>query len=144
MAVCERDKREIRAIRRNEETRRLWRAINRSKGKPYCLGISKIDIKIDEEWTTVTDRATVEAAIIANNSKRFSLTNHTPLMSPHAVSTIGYLAEKSTAQGILQSNFNADPNFDDFTNTFLSYISTNSSLPPIIGEVTQDDYTYCW
>ena len=63
-AESEKSKREIRCIRRHEETRRSWRAINRSQGKSRNNGISAVQIKDGDEWHTVSKRDEVEPAII--------------------------------------------------------------------------------
>ena len=47
-AESEKSKREIRTIRRHEETRRSWRAINRSQGKSRSKGIAAVQIKDSE------------------------------------------------------------------------------------------------
>ena len=87
---------------KNLETRRIWRAINCSQGKTYGQGISKVEVNVDGEWTTVTDRKEVEPAIMTNNSKRFNLTLPTPMMSEHAVNKIGYLAENKYASDVIK------------------------------------------
>ena len=47
-AESEKSKREIRTIRRHEETRRSWRSINRSQGKSRSKGIVGVQIKYGE------------------------------------------------------------------------------------------------
>ena len=136
--------REIRNIRRNEETRNSWRAINRSKGKSFSKGISQVEMEVDGEWKTVTERNQVEPAIMANNSKRFNLTLTTPLMSRHSVNKFGYLAETADAHKLLNGQHTHDPNLDEFTNKFLSFISRHSSGDRLSGEVTRDQFVYCW
>ena len=109
LAQGQKAKKEILNIRRHEETRRMWRAINRSQGKAYDQGISKVDINVDGEWKTVTDRKEIEPTIMTNNSKRFNLTLPTQMMSKRAVKKIGYLAEKKYAFDILEDKHVYDP-----------------------------------
>ena len=49
ISPSQKTKKDIFYIRRHEETRRIWRAINRSQGKSYVQGISKVDINVDGE-----------------------------------------------------------------------------------------------
>ena len=144
LAPNQKAKKEISKIKRHEETRRIWRAINRSQGKSYGQGISKVSIKVDGEWTTVTDRNKVEPAIMTNNSKRFNLTLPTPMMSKHAVKKIGYLAEKKYASEVLEGKHVYDPRLDGFTNKFLTFIGKHPSLSPFKGDVMREDFIHCW
>ena len=77
-AIGEKSKKEIRCIRKHEETRRSWRAINRSQGKSRSNGISAVQVKNGEGWETLEAKEDVEPAIMNNNSARFSLTEKTP------------------------------------------------------------------
>ena len=140
LAPSQKTKKEISNIRRHEETRRIWRAINRSQGKSHGQGISKVDIKVDGEWTTVTDCKKVEPAIMTNNSKRFNLTLPTPMMSKNAVKKIGYLAEKKYASEVLEGKHVYDPRLDAFTNKFLTFIGKHPSLSPFKGDVMRNNH----
>ena len=101
-AESEQAKKAIRCIRRHEETRRSWRAIGRSHGKAHSKGISSVQIQDNKGWKDVSDRSTVESAIMDNNSARFNLTKSTPLMAPDMVEKLGYMAEKQLGKDILQ------------------------------------------
>ena len=70
-----------------------------------------------------------------SNSKRFNLTLPTPMMSKHAVKKIGYLAEKEYASDIFDGKHVYDPKWDEFTNTFLTFISKHPSLSPFRGDI---------
>lgn len=72
--MSEKSKREIRCIWRHEETRRSWRAINRSQEKSKSNGIAAVQVKNGNDWSTVKDQDEVEHAIMQNNYARFSLT----------------------------------------------------------------------
>lgn len=84
-AESEKSKREIRCIRRYEETSRSWRAIHRSQRKSKSNGIDAVHMTSGDEWNTIKDRDEVEAeaVIMNNNFVKFSLTKKTPLMSKH-------------------------------------------------------------
>ena len=80
LKTTEKAKREIEAIIRHEETRRAWRTINKGRGKVQMSGVSKVKIKQNEDYITITEQDEVEDAIMHNNSKRFHLAASTPLM----------------------------------------------------------------
>ncbi len=131
-------------IRRHEETRRVWRAIARNQGKVRNNGISSVQVNNDGEWETITDRDEVESAIMDNNSKRFNLTSSTPLMSEYMSNKLGYLAEKDLGESIMKGDFTNNPNLDEFTNTFLDFISKRKQLSTIANNVRKEDFIYYW
>ena len=90
----------------------------------------------DGEWTAISARDAVEPSIMNNCSKRFNLTLPTPMMSAYAVEKIGYLAEKDGAKEILNGTYVNNPKLDNFTNTFLAYVSAHPSSPTFDGGVT--------
>ena len=60
--------REIRLIMRHEDTCRAWRIVNSSRGKKRLKGVSAVEIRNNDEYVTVEDKAGVEDAIMQNNS----------------------------------------------------------------------------
>ena len=57
-------------IRLYEETRSLWRAIDKNHGKVRNNGISSVQVYMNKIWEAITDREDVEEAIMDTNSKR--------------------------------------------------------------------------
>ena len=139
-AESEKSKREIRCIRRHEETRRSWRAINRSQGKLRSNGIAAVKIKDGDEWNTVTEREDVEPAIMKNNSARFSLTEKTPLMSKHMSTKLGFLAETEYASDIMKGKFKPDPEIDEYPNKFLTFIGKRRKLTTFSADILREDF----
>ena len=109
-AISDKSKREIRCIRRHEETRRSWRSINRSKGKTRSKGISSVQVKNGNDWEILNTKEDVEPTIMDENSSRFSLTENTLLMSKYMSKRLGYLANTNYASSILKGEFTPDPN----------------------------------
>ena len=143
-AKSEKAKRAIRMIRRHEETRRSWRCIHHSQGKKRCQGVSAVQLREEEELITISDQNAVERAIAKNNSKRFHLTSTTPLMSEYMQKRLGFLATKEVAHAIRNNTFVHDPNLDEYTNKFLSFITTRPQLPPISPSVLVTDFKKYW
>ena len=65
-------------------------------------------------------------------------------MSEYLRDKLGYLVEHEVSQTILNNSFIPDPLLDEYTNTFLSFISTQSQLPPISADVLRDDFIAYW
>ena len=63
-ATSEKSKKEIRCIRKHEETQRSWRSINQSKGKSRCKGISPVQDKNGNNWDTLDAKEDMEPAIM--------------------------------------------------------------------------------
>ena len=42
---------------------------------------------------------------------------------------LGYLAQKEVAKSILNNTYTPDPNLDEYTNTFISFIGAREQLP---------------
>ena len=137
-------RREYARILRTEESRRCWRAINTSRGKKPQNGISAVDVNINGTWTRITKQDEVENAIMKNNSARFNLTVETPLMQPSVTANLGYLADSSLAQEILDGKYEPNEDLDPYTNTFLSYIGTRQALPTLPAAITADDFKSYW
>ena len=137
-------KRAISSIRRHEELRRSWRCIHHNHGKSRCKGVSSIQVQEDDELITLSDQAAVEQAIATNNSKRFHLASSTPLMSQYMSNCLGYLATKEVAHAIQTNAFTPDPQLDTYTNDFLSFVSSRSSLPQISASIHAHDFISYW
>ena len=131
-------------ILRHEESRWSWRSIKYSHGKTRSKGISEVEVLNDGELKTISDRKPEEGAIMANNSERFNLTKSTPLMSKYMRQKLGCLTQNKLVQSILNSSFVLDLLLDEYTNKFLSFISSRSQLPTISAAVLRDDFiAYC-
>ena len=137
-------KRAIRMIMKHEETRRAWRLINKGRGKEQLNGVSAVQVKVNETWTTLTSRHDVEEAIMKNNSKRFHLASTTPLMQPLAVQVIGYLGNTPLADSIVQGTFNPSPDLDTYTQKFLNIIGKRPTLPSISSNISNHDFQRYW
>ena len=144
MAKSEKARSAIRMIRRHEEARRSWRSIHHSYGKMRCQSISSVQILEDDDLITISDQEAVEQAIATNNSKRFHLTSSTPLMSKYMQEKMGFLATKEIAHAIRNKAFVPDPHLDVYTNSFLSFVSARSQLPPIPASVDNTDFIKYW
>ena len=137
-------RRAIRMILKHEETRRAWRIINKGRGKEQLNGVSAVQIKTNNDWTTVTTRIEVEKAIMDNNSKRFHLASTTPLMQPSAVKGIGYLGNTPLADNIINDNFIPSSQLDGYTQKFLKFIGKRPTLPAISSTISSCDFKSYW
>ena len=144
LAKSDKARRAMRMIRRHEETRRSWRSIHHHHGKTQCKSVSSVQIQQDDEMVTISEQDAVEQAIAANNSKRFHLTSSTPLMSKYMQDHLGFLATKEIAQAIRSNTFTPNPNLDQYTNAFLSFITTRPQLPSISPSVLARDFVKYW
>jgi hypothetical protein len=101
-------------IRSRDATRDMWRRIPSSK--PHSsIGISMIKVTRHPEddpknpgtaFRTVVDPSEMESLLISRNQKHFSQAKHTPLASPHISESVGWGAQLSTADSILDGSHN--------------------------------------
>ena len=143
-ALTTKEKKQISAMIKHEDTRRSWRAINKARGKATQKGVSMVEVTNNGTTTQVTAQPAVEDAIMENNSKRFRLTESTPLMQPYMSNKLGYLADTPFAESVLNGTFNKDPHLDDYTNTFLAMIGDRTNMPQIPISVTCTDFQDYW
>jgi hypothetical protein len=91
-------------------------------GKQRAGAVSKVGIGEGEEYQEDEDQATVERLIIENNAARFWLTEDTPPMSEPLLLDLGYLANTSAAEEILQGTYVCPPGTDEYTQDFLLFL----------------------
>ena len=65
-------------------------------------------------------------------------------MSHYMSQRMGYLATKELAQSIRNNSFVVDPNLDEYTNDFLSFISRRQSLPKLSPSIHAKDFISYW
>ena len=135
---------EIRLIMRHEDTRRAWRIVNSSRGKKRLKGVSAIEIRNNDEYITVEDKTGVEDAIMHNNSARFHLTTTTPCMQAPVVSVLGYLSNTNTAQDIINDEYLVNPQLDDYTLKFFSFIGAREAATTFSAAIEASDFTGFW
>ena len=137
-------KQQIQNIIKHKDTRRSWRAINKARGKINQQGISAVDVKKYGDWEKVELREEVEDAIMDNDSKRFHLTDTTPLMSSYMTQKLGFLADTSFAQSVVDGTFVEDSMLDEYTNKFLLAIVCRSTLPTFSAGVEKSNFQGYW
>jgi hypothetical protein len=106
----------------HERQRDNARRMKHIQGKQRAGAISKVGIGEGEEYQEYEDQATVERLIIENHAARFRLTEDTPPMSEPLLSDLGYLANTSAAEEILQGTYVCPPGTDEYTQDFLLFL----------------------
>ena len=107
-------------------------------------GISQVTVPQGDGEQLLTTQEEVEPAIMANNSRRFHLTDDTPFMVEPLVNEVGYLANTPFVQAVLAGDFYSDPRLDSYTNDFLCYLSKHQCLPTISHAVSAKDFQQYW
>ena len=116
-------------------------------GKWRAGAISKVGIGEGEEYQEYEDQATVERLIIENNAAHFWLTEDTPPMSEPLLSDLGYLADTSAAEEILQGTYVCPPGTDEYTQDFLQFLQRSpnvNALDQIDTSFTREDFRAYW
>jgi hypothetical protein len=89
----------------------------------------------------------VERLIIENIADHFWLTEDTPPMSEPLLSDLGYLADTSAAEEILQGTYVCPPGTDEYTQDFLLFLQRSpnvNALDQIDTSFTREDFQAYW
>ena len=92
------------------------------------------------------DRHSIEQACMGEGTRRFSQTSSTPLMHKDFIARVGYHAELSGADEILNGTFIPPDNMDKYAVQFLSQLK----MQPIVNDqkiskaITTDSYQESW
>ena len=76
------------------------------------------------------DHTSIERACKEEGTRRFSQTKNTPLMQPDFVQRVGYHAELSGAEEILEGTFTPSPEMDSYTVQFI----TQLKMPTVVKD----------
>ena len=63
--------------------------------------VYKVEVKVNGQWVRVETQYQIENAIMEENTKRFRLTENTPLMVGQMQRKLGFLGDTRDAKGIL-------------------------------------------
>ena len=130
------------AKKKREQLRHSWRAIRKAFGKGHMGSVKVVEVRRNGEWTRVTDRYDIETSIIQENSKRFRLTEGTPLMTAFAKEMFGQLADSEMAEQVLRGEFDyelVDPDLAQFFRLF-----AQAQVHPISASISQQDFQQYW
>jgi hypothetical protein len=97
--------------------------------------------------TDCHDKLSIERAFAEEGTRRFSQTNSTPLMQPDFISRVGYLAELSGTEEILDGTFQPSPGTDPYTVQFLNHLKMDEAVrhaAPISCAITTASYCESW
>lgn len=138
----------LRTLLLHEEQRETGRRLK------YILGKSRIGVTCVEaptsngEWTTVTDKVEIEVACQEKNIRRFTQANNTPSLLQPQIELLGWTAQTSIAQNIIQGL--DDPRYEQLHKDvrqlipFLKRPNTIENLGPINTNISTEDYIYAW
>ena len=82
-------------------------------------GVSKVEFKANGQWLRVEKQYQIERAIMEENTKRFRLTENTPLMVEPMRGELGVLGDTRAAKEILAGSYNIPEGVDMFTASIL-------------------------
>ena len=113
---------DIKRIIRNEKLRKAWRLIKRAEGRKRSGSVKDVEVMENGEWVRKSNKAEVEEGIMSENTKRFRLTNDTPVMSGQLLEDFGYLADTEAAEEVLAGTYDPPEDADEHTKALLSLL----------------------
>ena len=133
----------IRTILKREAQRKSWRAINACTNSGRIKGVSKVEFKANGQWVRVEKQDQIERAIMEENTKRFRLTENTPLMVEPMRGELGVLGDTRTAKEILAGSYNIPEGVDMFTASILKELKKPDNTE-IDTEISMLDFQKYW
>ena len=130
------------AMKKKEDIRLSWRVIRKSLGRGHMGSVKVVEVLRNGSWTRVTSRREIEESIMQENSKRFRLTEGTPLMTALAKAMFGQLADSVMVEQILNGEFDYDSVEPDVAQFFRLFASARAH--PISAKISKDDFQQYW
>ena len=129
----------------NEESQREQNLVQRFvfKKSRFLKGVTKIQEFIQGEWVERTHPRDIERVLKESNVGKYSSTNQTPLMQPPWNKILGYTAETTDAQLILNGNFQYPSNTCQYVLRMLKQVQ-RSTTTTHKGNISLDDYKKVW
>ena len=127
-----------------EEMRRQGRVARSITGKLTSGGVNMV---IDLDGKTCTDKTSVEAATITANKNKYSQCLHTPPMQPSIVRDFGFDGNTPAADAVLDGTYDPPSDIDPTLQTFLQHCKRPPSVPPdppCPRYVTTKDHIQAW
>ena len=134
----------IKAIRKREEIIQQWRIWNAVKGDNKGGAVTAVEVKRSDRTIKYSTREDVEREIMNCLSKRFSLTNNNSSMSSRFTEVVGYMAEKTGAEQILEGRIPEPLNRDNHIKEFLEQLRIPLQQIPISAKITICDFKRYW
>ena len=137
----------FRTMIHRERSRKMWGSIRRAIKKKNGGSVTKVKVCAGGDWVEQSDRGEVESGIMVELTKRFRLTDSTPLMTGQLREDIGYLAATNKSDEILRGTYRAPSDTAPETKEMLKRISEVARLfrdQPIDINISKDDYIRYW
>ncbi len=129
-----------------EEQRMVSRAVKRTLSKSRC-GVTAIEaLNSQGEWTIFTDKLTIERGCIQENIARFTQASHLPIMSADSIRHIGWFAETSTSQNIIQGSLSNEDTqqLDPSLQRLIPYLRRPAQVRDVSCKISTSQYIYEW
>ena len=115
---------EIRNRLQIEEQRRNARIIRRVNGKLRSGSVTSV-VAPDENgiWKEVTERRSMETALLDENRRRFTQASDTPFLQPPLLELVGALGTGPAAEDILRGTFTIPEGVDEWAANFIPFLA---------------------
>ena len=134
----------LRKIKHDEEERIHNTKTKTIYKKAKFQRLDRVVIIHNDQPLEVTDPHRVEEALREMNKSKYSSTNETPMMGEPYLSEVGYLAEKSGAEQILEGTFGFPLDTPNTERELISRLCHPGGILPISTTVTQQEYKDAW
>jgi hypothetical protein len=130
--------------------RKLAQQVKRLTGKQRGAPLRSVNAPADNSDTDrvkCTNKLSIKQAFACEGTRSFSQTNGTPLMQTDFVQRVGYLAQLTGAEEILNGTFVPEPGLDPYVVQFLSHLKMETAVsnqPPISKVISTQSYQDSW
>ena len=139
--------RDLRTMINKEKSRKMWRSIRSAIKKHKGGSVTKVKVQVHGEWVERESTEDVETGIMLELTKRFRLTESTPLMTGQLCTDLGFLAITDQADAILNGTYQAPEGTHPGTIAMLQRISEVAATlrhRPVQVTISKEDFKKYW
>ena len=138
----------LKQLLQNEASRKMHRIIRSTKPSKYGENISELSAPPlgdpDGEWTTHSDKTSVETAALTFLMEHYRQARDTPSVQPETIEVFGLYGEKPATQQVIQGTFDFPANLDPFLIDLLKHCRKPGSIETIPLIMSRKDFQEIW
>ena len=139
---------ELRNLIHREHQRRNARMIKYTTRPSSLLGLSLLQVPIDNDVVEITKKEDMESHLFAELAARFHQAKHTPFATPLLLSLVGPLGDTEAAQQILEGTFICPPEIDHWTQKLVPHLANIPNISNARQEfnlvLTTSEHAHGW
>jgi hypothetical protein len=122
-------KKVLKELRQREQQRVTAKKIRYLQGKQYSGSTMVVSIQdANGNWTDITDKASIEQAIMACNEEKYEQSFHVPFLQAPLVSEFGYKGLSSASEAVLAGVYGSNLQHEQFILDYLNELEMPEAI----------------